>query len=135
EDVVAAIRYAQQENLGVSVQATGHGVFRPANGTLLINTARMTEVTINPEIGTAWVAAGAKWQPVLDKAQAFGLAPLLGSSPDVGAVGYTLGGGLGWLARKYGLSADSVLRFEVVTADGEVLQVSKTEHPDLFWAL
>lgn len=135
EDVVAAIRYARQENLGVSVQATGHGVFRPANGTLLINTSRMTEVTIYPETGTAWVAAGAKWQPVLDKAQAFGLAPLLGSTPDVGAVGYTLGGGLGWLARKYGLSSDSVLRFEVVTADGEIRQVSKTEHPDLFWAL
>lgn len=135
EDVVAAIRYAQQEKLGISVQATGHGVFRPANGTLLINTALMTEVTVDPQTSTAWVAAGAKWQAVLDKAQAVGLAPLLGSTPDVGAVGYTLGGGLGWLARKYGLAADSVVRFEVVTADGEIRQVSKHEHPDLFWAL
>ncbi|MGE5374522.1 MAG: FAD-binding oxidoreductase, partial [Bacteroidota bacterium] len=72
---------------------------------------------------------------VLPLAQAAGLAPLLGSSPDVGAVGYTLGGGMGWLARKYGLSTDSVNRFELVTADGRLLQASREENPDLFWAL
>jgi len=60
---------------------------------------------------------------------------LLGSSPDVGAVGYTLGGGMGWLARKYGLSTDSVNRFEVVTAEGEIVTASAAENPDLFWAL
>jgi len=63
------------------------------------------------------------------------LAPLLGSSPDVGAVGYTLGGGLGWLSRKYGLAADSALAFDVVTADGRQLRVNAHEHPDLFWGL
>jgi FAD/FMN-containing dehydrogenase len=72
---------------------------------------------------------------VLEKAQAFGLAPLLGSSPGVGAVGYTLGGGLGWLARKYGLAADSVHSFEVVTAEGRRLRASQTENGELFWAL
>lgn len=75
------------------------------------------------------------WSVVLEKAQAVGLAPLLGSSPGVGAVGYTLGGGMGWLARKYGLSADSVLRFDVVTASGDLLSVSEDENSDLFWAL
>jgi FAD/FMN-containing dehydrogenase len=84
---------------------------------------------------TARIAAGAKWGAVLEKAQDEGLAPLLGSSPDVGAVAYTLGGGMGWLARRYGMAADSVRRFDVVTADGEQVRASRTEHPDLFWGL
>src|SRR5690606_6510973 len=84
---------------------------------------------------TAWIEGGSKWWPVLERAQAVGLMPLLGSTPDVGAVGYTLGGGVGWLARKYGLSADSVNAFEVVTADGEILWASEDENSDLFWAL
>src|SRR5690606_18565190 len=84
---------------------------------------------------TAWIEAGMQWGEVLEAAQAVGLAPLLGSSPHVGVVGYTLGGGMGWLARKYGLAADSVRRFEVVTADGRLLQASASENSDLFWAL
>jgi len=84
---------------------------------------------------TAWVEAGTKWGMVLEAAQAVGLAPLLGSSPGVGVVGYTLGGGMGWLARKYGLAADSVHSFELVTPDGRLVQASATENSDLFWAL
>ena len=84
---------------------------------------------------TAWVEAGAKWGEVLAKTQAVDLAPLLGSSPDVGVVGYTLGGGFGWLGRKYGLAADSVRFFEVVTADGRLLRAGETENSDLFWGL
>jgi hypothetical protein len=72
---------------------------------------------------------------VLAEAQAHGLAPLLGSSPTVGAIGYTLGGGFGWLGRKYGLATDSVLSFDVVTADGQPRLVSAGEHPDLFWGM
>jgi hypothetical protein len=72
---------------------------------------------------------------VLEKTQAVGLAPLLGSSPDVGVVGYTLGGGMGWLGRKYGLATDSVRFFELVTADGRLLRASETENSDLFWGL
>jgi FAD/FMN-containing dehydrogenase len=95
----------------------------------------MQGVTIDAVAQTARVEAGVKWGVVLEKAQAAGLAPLLGSSPDVGAVGYTLGGGMGWLARKYGLSADSVNYFEVVTAEGQLLRASQTENSDLFWGL
>ncbi|MEO8609659.1 MAG: FAD-binding oxidoreductase [Chloroflexota bacterium] len=135
-DVVEAIRFANEKDLGVAVQSTGHGVSRPAdNDSLLIIMAHMRNVVVDAKGQTAWVEGGAKWAVVLEKAQAVGLAPLLGSSPDVGAVGYTLGGGMGWLARKHGLSADSVNFFEVVNASGETLHVSAEENSDLFWGL
>jgi FAD/FMN-containing dehydrogenase len=134
-DVIEAVSYARNHGLPIAVQATGHGVIRKADGAVLINTSRMQHLTINPETQTAWVEAGVKWGRVLEAAQLHGLAPLLGSSPDVGAVGYSLGGGMGWLARKYGMSADSILRLEVVTPDGIFRRVSPEENPDLFWAL
>ncbi|RIK41802.1 MAG: FAD-binding oxidoreductase [Chloroflexi bacterium] len=134
-DVAEAVRFAREHDLGIAVQATGHGNVRPANGALLILTAGLDTLRIDPARQTAWVGAGLKWQRVLDAAQAVGLAPLLGSSPDVGAVGYTLGGGMGWLARKYGLSADSVHAFEVVTMDGQLRRASAMENSDLFWGL
>jgi len=134
-DIAAAVRFAREADLKVAVQATGHGVIRPANGSLLINTANMPQVTVNAEARTAWVSAGAKWAKVLEAAHAVGLAPLLGSSPDVGAVGYTLGGGMGWLARKHGLSIDSVNCFEVVTTDGQIVEASDAQNSDLFWGL
>ena len=135
QDVAAAVRYAAAHGLGVAVQATGHGVVAEADGALLLNLARMNEVQIDPQAQTAWVPAGAKWGDVLGPAQAHGLAPLLGSSPGVGAVGYTLGGGMGWLVRKYGLASDDVRSFEVVTADGRVQTANADENSDLFWAL
>lgn len=134
-DVAAAVRLARAEGLEIAVQATGHGFTRPANDALLINMSRMNHVEVDAEAQTAWVEGGSKWWPVLEKAQAVGLAPLIGSTPDVGAVGYTLGGGVGWLARKYGLSADSVNAFEVVTAQGDIVWASESENSDLFWAL
>ena len=134
-DIAEAVRFAREADLKVAVQATGHGVVRPANDSLLIVTSNMDEVRINAESRTAWVSAGAKWGKVLEQAQAVGLAPLLGSSPGVGAIGYTLGGGMGWLARKYGLSIDSVNCLEVVTADGNIVEASTQQRTDLFWGL
>lgn len=134
-DVVETLNFARQNNLPVAVLGTGHGLKRPADDALLLNLTKMTGVEIHPETNSAWVAGGTKWGEVLEAAQKYGLAPLLGSSPDVGAVGYSLGGGLGWLARKYGMSADSVLRLEVVTADGMVRTVTEDENSDLFWAM
>ncbi|MBZ0293021.1 MAG: FAD-binding protein [Anaerolineae bacterium] len=101
-DVANAVLYAQNAELSVAVQATGHGVILPADDAMLIVTAEMTAVRVDAQTQTAWVEAGAKWGAVLEKAQEVGLAPLLGSSPDVGAVGYTLGGGMGWLVRNMG---------------------------------
>lgn len=135
DDVAAAVRYAIVNDLEIAVQATGHGVARNADGSLLIVTAQMNEVVIDPVTQSAWVEAGTKWGKVLETAQAVSLAPLLGSSPTVGAVSYTLGGGMGWLARKYGLSLDSVVRFEVVTASGERVSVSEDINSDLFWGM
>ncbi len=135
-DVIEAVQFAKLENLGITMQGTGHGVARPADAqSLLIVTSNMNNVRIDAQQQTAWVEAGAKWGAVLEPAQAVGLAPLLGSSSTVGVMGYTLGGGMGWLARKYGLSLDSVRFFEVVTAEGHLVYASKTENPDLFWAL
>ena len=134
-DVAAAVRYAHQVGLPVAVQATGHGVRRPANGALLILTGQMNGVEVDPVTETAWIECGAQWKVVLAAAQPYGLAPLLGSSPEVGAVGYTLGGGMGWLARKYGMAADSVRYFEGVTPEGSIVRASQSENPELFWAL
>lgn len=134
-DVAEVVRFARIEGLEVAVQSTGHGNVRPANDCLLIITSNMNDVQVDVLSQTARIQAGAKWGMVLEKTYPHGLAPLLGSSPDVGAVGYTLGGGMGWLARKYGLSIDSVHSFEVVTAEGRFLRASHTENNDLFWGM
>ncbi len=135
QDVVAAVSYACQHRLPVAAIGTGHRDSGRAEGAVLINTSRMKTVVVNPQEQTAWVSAGAKWGDVLREAQKSGLAPLLGSSSDVGAVGYTLGGGMGWLVRKYSVSADSVLQFEIVTPDGVLRRASAEENSDLLWAL
>lgn len=134
-DIAEAVRFAHDHALQVTVQATGHGVGQAANGGVLIITSSLDDVTVDAPARTAHIAAGAKWGAVLGAAQQHGLAPLLGSSSGVGAVGYTLGGGMGWLARQHGLAADSVRSFDLVLADGTTTRASASEHPDLFWAL
>lgn len=133
-DVIAAVTFATESGLGLGVQATGHGVALPVDGVLLV-TSRMVGVEVDAEARTAWIEAGCQWGPVLAAAQRHGLAPLVGSSAAVGAVGYTLGGGLGWLARRYGPSCDAVRSLEVVTPDGELVFASRDEHAALFHAL
>jgi len=132
EDVVAAVKYAAEHDLGVSVQATGHGLTAGATG-LLISTRRMTGVEIDAETRTARVQAGVRWGAVIEAAAKHGLAPLSGSSPDVGVVGYTLSGGFGLMSRRFGRAADHVRAIDVVTPDGELRTV--TPGSELFWAL
>lgn len=134
-DVIAAVRHALTAGLAVGVQATGHGITVPADDALLITTRRADGVRVDPADRSAWLGAGAIWSRVLHEAAPFGLAPLAGSAPAVGAVSYTLGGGLGVLGRRWGFSADHVRRLDVVTADGRPRRVTADEHPDLFWAL
>jgi len=135
QDVAEGVRFARSQGLGVAIQSTGHGVILPADNAVMIITSQLRDLLVDASSGTAHVGAGLKWGEVLAETQKFGLAPLLGSSPGVGVVGYTLGGGLGWLGRKHGLACDSVLSFELVSADGQVLTASATENPDLFWGL
>jgi len=134
-DVLSAVRFARDAGIGVGVMATGHGVGAPCDGGVLINTSRMRGVRVDPVTQTARVEAGALWTDVVHEAQPHGLAGLMGSSSGVGVVGYTLGGGFGWLGRKYGFNAASVREADVVTADGELVRLSAEEHPDLFWGL
>lgn len=131
-DVVAAVRWASLNTVKVAVQATGHGAERGIRGGVLISTKHLRSVSIDPAARTATVGAGARWREVIDAAAEHGLAPLNGSSSDVGVVGYTLGGGLPVLGRTYGFAADSVLGLDTVTLDGHARTVSRTREPELF---
>ncbi|MGC2999446.1 FAD-binding oxidoreductase [Streptomyces sp. G35A] len=135
DDVVAALRWASATGTPVAVQATGHGANFPIEQGLLISTAGMTDVRVDPERRTATVAAGAKWRDVLAASAPHGLATLNGTSTDAGAVGYTVGGGLPALGRTYGYAADLVRSFEVVTPDGVPREADAAREPELFWAL
>jgi len=134
-EIAHVVRFANAHRIPVAVQCTGHGAADNLDGALLVVTRRLTECTVHPGEGWARVGAGVAWQQVLDAASPHGLAPLAGSSPGVGVVGYTTGGGLGPLARTHGAASDRVRAFEVVTGDGELRRVTPTEHPDLFWGL
>jgi FAD/FMN-containing dehydrogenase len=134
-DVRAAVVAAREHDLPLAVQATGHGTHVASDGAILVRTTGMATVLVDPDRRVARVGPGAVWGDVLTAAAPCGLAPLSGSSPDVGVTGYTLGGGVGWLARKHGFAADSLVRAEVVTADGSIVTASADEHADLFWAL
>ena len=137
DDIVAAVRYALDNDLQVAAQGTGHnaGPLGDLSGTLLVKTHRMRGVVIDADAKVARVEAGALWMDVVGPAAEHGLAALSGSSPDVGVVGYTLGGGISWLGRRYGLAANRVLAIELVTADGGLIRADRRNHSDLFWAL
>lgn len=134
DDVATTIRFARRHGCSVGVQATGHGAESSFAGHILVSTKGLDEVAVHPE-GWARVGAGVKWLRVIEEAAPYGLAPLNGSTSDVGVVGYTTGGGVGPLARTFGLAADRVRAFDVVTGDGVVRRVTPDEHPDLFFAL
>ena len=134
-DVAAAVRAARELGLRVSVQCTGHGAAADGAGTLLVRTTDLDECTVHPKERWARVGAGVQWARVVALAAQHGLAPLNGSSGDVGVVGYTTGGGTGPFARTYGLASDRVRAFEVVTGDGVLRRVTPELEPELFWGL
>jgi FAD binding domain len=137
DDVVALVGFARKGGFRVTTQGTGHfaNTLDTFDQTILVKTSRMRGLEIDPEARTARVEAGVLWHEVNLAAAEHGLAALAGTSPDVGVVGYTLGGGLGWLARRYGLAANSVLAVELVTADGRRVRSDPDNEPDLFWAV
>lgn len=136
-DVIATVRYAREHDLKVAPQSTGHGAtgLGDLTDTILLRTAGLGGVQIDPVRRLARVGAGVKWREVVDAAARHGLVAMHGSSPTVGVVGYHLGGGLSWLARREGLAANHVQAFEVVTATGEQRRVDARHEPELFWAL
>lgn len=133
-DVQAAIRFARENGLRVGVMATGHGTPRGCDG-VLIRTARMMSVRVDPETRLARVQGGALIKDVLRAGAPYGLAMLSGSSSNVGVVGYTLGGGYGLMIRKHGLAIDRVREARIVTPQGDLVTASATENSDLFWAI
>jgi FAD/FMN-containing dehydrogenase len=135
EDVRLAVELAAARGLPLAVQATGHGLANPCDGGVLVSTRAMTAVRVDPQARTARFEAGATSEQLVQAAAPHGLAPPSGSAPHVGAAAYTLGGGMGLLARRYGYAADHVHAVEVVTADGRARHVTAASEPDLFWAL
>lgn len=134
-DVVATVRSAAAHGVGVGVRSTGHGAPPTGRDALLLDLSGLDRLDLDPGRRTATVGPGVSWSAVLDAAAPFGLGGLCGSSPHVGVVGYTLGGGLGPLARTFGFAADHVRSLDVVTAAGELVTASAEHHTELFWAL
>jgi hypothetical protein len=136
DDIMATVDFARARKLRIAAQGTGHGAcsLPSLNGTILLKTSRLRGVEIDPKRRRARVEAGAVWKDVVEPAAEHGFVVLHGSSPDVGVMGYTLGGGIGWLARSHGLAANSVTAIEIVTADGRLVWADHETEPDVFWA-
>jgi FAD/FMN-containing dehydrogenase len=136
-DVVAAVRFARDRDLEIAIRGGAHNVAGTAvcDGGIVIDLSAMRAVRVNPADRTAWVQGGALWGDVDHETQQHGLATTGGIVSHTGVAGLTLGGGIGWLMRKHGLTIDNLLAVEVVTADGQSLRASEDDHPDLFWAV
>ena len=136
-DVIRAVRLARDNSLLVAVRGGGHNIAGNAvcDGGLLIDLSQMRSIRIDPNLRTARVEPGVTLGEFDKEAQAFGLATPLGINSTTGVAGLTLGGGFGWLSRRFGLAADNLISADVVTADGELRHASAAENPDLFWAI
>jgi len=135
DDAVAVVRFAAANSLPIVIGATGHGQYRPLTEGIYLRTHRLNELTIDAEHHTFTVGAGLRWFQVLPAIREAGLLAVTGSSPSVGIIGLSMGGGVGPLSRKLGIVADRILEYHVVTADGELKVVNKDSYPDLFQAL
>ena len=137
DDVIQAVNFAREQNLLVAVRGTGHNVagFAVCDEGLVIDLTPMKGIEVDPQARTVRVEGGCTWGEVNDALQAFGLAATGGFVSVTGVSGLTLGGGLGWLVRKYGLALDNLLSAEVVLADGQRVTASADENEELFWAI
>ncbi len=132
-DVAATVRFAAEHGFEVAVRSTGHGALPTDRATLMVHTGRMKALSITGRL--ARCGAGVRWSDVLEAAAPLGLAPMAGSAPHVGVVGYLTGGGIGPISRTFGVASDFVRALDVVTGDGEIRRATATENPSLFWAL
>ncbi|MFE7752331.1 FAD-binding oxidoreductase [Streptomyces sp. NPDC057428] len=136
DDVREAVRFAAGQGMPIAVKSAAHQIVGSADGAMLITTGRMKRMSVDAEARTVTAEPGLRWSEVLPRTAELGLAPIAGSAPEVGVVGYTLGGGQSpLLGRTKGYAADHVRRMNVVTADGELRTVTPDSEPDLFWAL
>jgi FAD/FMN-containing dehydrogenase len=136
-DVMRAVGFARSENLDVAVRGGGHSIpgFSTNDGGIVIDLSAMRSVRVDPERRTAVAQGGCTWADLDHETQAFGLAVTGGLVSSTGIAGFTLGGGIGWLMRKYGLAADNLIGADVVTADGCLVHASESENPELLWGL
>jgi FAD/FMN-containing dehydrogenase len=136
-DVIQTVRLAANHGLLLSVRGGGHNIAGNAvcEGGLMLDLSRLDSVRVHPTARTARVGPGARLADLDKETQAFGLATPLGINSTTGVAGLTLGGGFGWLSRKFGLTVDNLLSADVVTAAGELVHASEQDHPDLFWAI
>ncbi len=137
EEVSAVVRAALDAGLRIAPQATGHsaGPLPSLDDVLLVRTTELIGVSVDPVGRQARVGSGVLWEDVVNAAAPHGLAALHGSSPDVGVTGYSLGGGMGWFARKHGMATSSISAVEIVLPDGQLVRASDHDNVDLFWAL
>jgi FAD/FMN-containing dehydrogenase len=136
-DVVAALRFARSRDLEIAVRGGGHGLpgFGTCDGGIVIDLSPMRATRVDPVRQRAWVQGGATWGDYDRETQVFGLASTGGVVSTTGVGGLTLGGGIGWLTRPFGLACDNLVAAQVVTAEGEVVHTSDDEEPELLWAL
>ena len=137
DDVVATVRFAAEHGLRIAFNAGGHntGPIDWTRDTLLLKTERMRGIEIDPDRRRARVEAGVLSKPLAIAAGEHGLAYLAGTSPDVGVLGYALGGGMSWMVRSHGLACNTIVAADVVTADGRRVRIDRDTEPELFWAL
>jgi FAD/FMN-containing dehydrogenase len=134
-DVIAAVNYANAIEVPITVQSTGHGQPKRCSGGVLVHTAKFNSIQIDASSKTARVGAGTCWMDVINAAYPHGLAPVSGSAPNVGVVGYIMGGGYGITSRKHGLAIDNVREFRIVTPSPDVKVASPNENAELFFAV
>jgi FAD/FMN-containing dehydrogenase len=136
-DVLKAVEFARSEGLPIAVRGGGHSIpgFSTVDDGLVLDLSPMNTVQVDPDRRTVVAQAGCLWSDVDAEAQAFGLAVTGGLVSTTGIAGFTLGGGIGWLVRRCGLTCDNLIGADIVTADGQYLHVSEDEHPELLWAL
>ena len=137
DDVVAVVSFARENGILLAVRGGGHNVAGTAvaDGGLVVDLSPMKGVQVDPERHTVRAEGGVTIGELDEETQKFGLATPMGVVSETGIAGLTLGGGLGWLRRKYGLSSDNLVSVDIVTADGQYLTASETQNPDLFWGI